>query len=130
MSHIATVKCMITDLDALEAAAEALDAQVMRGQKTFRSYQPGLHCEHALRLKDNPQAYEVGLTPRTDGQPGWNLAFDSWGNGAALVQKLGPDLVNLQNGYLAVVAERQLQRGGYRVVREATPTGIRVRAVQ
>lgn len=117
MSHIATVSCKVSDLEAFGEACDALGGELRVGQKTFKSYAGG-HCEHAVRLRNNHSAYEIGLTPRVDGEAGWNLAYDNWGPGQQLEQAFGKGLVDLQNNYLAVVAEKKLRESRWRVERE------------
>ena len=100
MSHVASVDLIVTDLDAIEQAADRLGFVLMRGQLTHEWYNTWLSdwdsaqaaanqgfdpkhfgtCQHALRLKDHhPGDYEIGLVARRDGKPGWELVYDVWG---------------------------------------------------
>lgn len=130
MSHISKVACEIKDLDALRAAAEKFGAELLYGKRTFKMYGSPAPCIHAIALKGG-SGYEVGLTYKTAGdESSFELACDFYdGN---LERAFGPQLTNLRNEYLAVVAEQQLQRRGYRVRRdlEAPAHQIRLLAVQ
>lgn len=117
MSHVATVECRVTDLDAL-AAALGGKAELRRGQASFRSYQSGQKCAHAIRLTGDAQAYEIGLQRRAEAEESYDLKYDSWGPGRALEVAFCPGLVGLRNEYMATVAEWAMQRRGWSVQRE------------
>lgn len=128
MSHVSVVKCHLRDLDALETAAEKLGGVLHRNQRTFKMYgsrpEP---CLHAITLRDEPNAYEIGLRQTAANDPHtFEFACDFFDG--KLSKAFGQNLTGLQNEYLAVVAERQLEQGGYRVVREEAEQGIRLRA--
>lgn len=127
MSHIATVQCKITDLDALEAAANVKGADLIRNVSTFKSFQQGNRCAHKLKLRDNTEAFEVGVQAAAEGE--YTLGYDSWGShGQALDRAFGSQLVDLRNEYLAVVAEKQLRSQGYMVERAVERAQIRLTA--
>ncbi len=127
MSHITTIDLMITDLDSLAKACERLGLELVRGQKTFRGYTTG-QCEHAMRVISQSQAYEVGLSKRTDGK-GYDLKWDggmsAYGPAKLLYDKLGyeaityggkaPSMDKLKDWYAAEVAKKQMRRQGFRV---------------
>lgn len=130
MSHVATVDIEVKDLDALQAACVRLGLELVRGQQTYKWY--GTHvgdhplpegfaeedlgkCDHAIRVPNNSQAYEVGVVRRRDGRPGYTLMWDFWAGGQGLQAKVGPDCQHLKREYAAVVATRQAQRNGFRV---------------
>ena len=138
MSHVATVDVHITDLQALKLACEQLGLQFMEGQQTFRWY--GRHvgdyplpagytqtdmgkCEHALRLPDNPGAYEVGIVRRRDGKPGYTLMYDFWQGGFGLEAVIGKEAKTLRQHYATQVAIRQVRKQGFRVTQTQTETG-------
>jgi hypothetical protein len=109
----------------LGTACAAKGAELRIGQKRFRSYATST-CEHAIRLLDNPSAYEIGLVRNGEA---WDLAWDNWGvGGQALQDRFGAGLVGLQNEYLAVVAEAQLRREGFMVQRVEEGQQIQLRA--
>jgi hypothetical protein len=127
VSHIAKVGCQVTDLEALGTACASKGAELRIGQKRFRSYSGGV-CEHAIRLLDNPAAYEVGLVRSGDV---WDLAWDNWDvGGQALQDRFGAGLMGLQNEYLAVVAEDQLRREGFMVQRVDEGAQIHLQAYE
>jgi hypothetical protein len=154
MSHVASVQCFVTDLQDMQAAAAACDLVLMVGQKSYKWFGTWMNdsnlapghdpntfgqCEHALRLKDHrfnkdgtPIDYEIGLVPRIDGGPGWELLYDSWsGYGDRIHAKTGKDLVKLKDEIAAAAAYRELQRSGYRVQRSITPQGdIEIRGMR
>jgi len=142
MSHVTLIDLFITDLDSLEKACERLGLELVRGQKTFKwygqwvgdykgrdaAYRQGVDtkdygkCEHAIRVKGNARAYEIGLVARTDGKPGYRLVWDNWAGGhglCATVQYPGkaqkPNADKLKDWYAAEVARKQMARKGFRV---------------
>jgi hypothetical protein len=146
MSHIASVQLFVTDLDALEAVADRLGFDLVRGATNYQWYgrfmndsqlAPGHDpktfgtCEHKLRLKNAQSGdYEIGLVRRVDGGQGWELLYDNWSTyGARLHAKAGNNLSKLKDELAAEVSTRQLQKQGYRVRRTVTPQGqIQLRA--
>jgi len=149
MSHMTDVKLKVKDLDALEEAALALGMELRRGQKTHKWYgqfmgdtrsAPGHDpktfgkCEHAIAVKGEPSAYEVGVVKALDGD-GFELLFDSWGPGQRVEAKAGRNLARLRQEYaVAVTAKRvkqTLARQGFKMTREAAEGGrvrLRLRA--
>jgi hypothetical protein len=138
MSHVATVDVHITDLEALRAACEQLGLEFVEGKRTFQWF--GEHigdyplpegfaesdmgrCDHVLRLKNNPSAYEVGVVSRRDGKPGYVLMYDFWQGGFGLEEVLGQNAGRLKQHYAAQVATRQVRKQGYRVTQTLTETG-------
>ena len=130
MSHIATVDVHITDLAALKAACAALGLEFREGKQSFRWYGKVVgdaplpagftaaemgQCESAISLRDNPQAYEVGVVKRRDGKPGYTLMYDNWHGGFGLEAVIGAQAGKLRQQYAAQVAERQARKQGYRV---------------
>jgi hypothetical protein len=145
MSHVATGKCRIFDLDALEQAASAVGLELVRDQKTYKWFGAFLNdsqvgrdavkqgarpadfgkCEHALRLKDHkPGDYEIGIKPALDGK-GYRLEYDQWGHsGRKLAAAVGgTDAEKLQDQYNLAVAMRSLVRQGYRVRQQTNEHG-------
>ncbi len=143
MSHITDVKLRVKNLDALEQAAALLDMELVRGQTTWKSYygdarsvaaQHG-QAEHAMRVKGDAKAYEIGLIKSKDGGDGWDLKFDSWGpGGSALAAKAGANLSRVRQEYAVAVAldkTKGLVRKGFVAKREALPSGVvRLRMVR
>jgi hypothetical protein len=117
MSHVATVQALVKDLDALETAVEKFGGELRRNQTSFKMWGTPERCLHAIRLKNNPGGYEIGLRQATpEDKDTFEFACDFFDG--SLVRAFGSELKNLRNEYMAVVAERQLQRRGYSVRRE------------
>jgi len=130
MSHVATIALHITELAALKAACEALDLAFREGQSNFRWYGTVVgdyplpegftasdmgQCEHAIGIKDNDRAYELGVVRRRDGKPGYLLMYDNWRGGHGLEEKIGQQAGKLKQQYAAQVAAGQARKQGYRV---------------
>lgn len=143
MSHVAEVRMRVLDLDALEAACEALGLVLRRGQRTYRWYGRFLndwsdraraaalrghdpstfgHCHHAIEVANDPQAYGIGVVPALDGV-GYDLLYDAWKGGYGLEAVAGPGLSRLVDEYAAQVAIRALMRKGYAVQRTVDAQG-------
>ena len=140
MSHVASVNCFVTELADARAAALACGFTFMENQRSYKWYgrfmndsnlAPGHdpktfgQCQHALRLKDHTSSdYEIGLVPRVDGQPGWELLYDNFASyGRRLEEKAGASLVTLKNEILAAATIRTMQRQGFRVARTVDAAG-------
>lgn len=83
MSHTVEIKdLLIRDLAALGRAATRLGLELVMGQTNYRWYGTvvGDHpfptgftnqdigkCEHAIRIPNQPDAYEIGIVTRRDG---------------------------------------------------------------
>ena len=130
MSHIATLKVQITDLDALEVAAGKFAAELRRNVHDFKAY-PGTQtrCQHVISLKGDRVAYEIGLRQLPQSAEGYEFAFDTYDG--KLERAFGAGMTQLRNEYTAVVAERQLARRGWRTRRDVdTKQEIRVVGVR
>lgn len=123
MSHITTVVLQINDLDALEAAAEELDLELVRNARDYKWYgRNNAKCEHKLRVRNaGQQTYEIGLAREGDG---YKLMFDAHMGGYGLMEKVsatgsrnGKDIDRLRQAYATAVTERTLRADGYRVQR-------------
>lgn len=112
----------ITDLDVLAEACRRLGLELVRGQRTYRwsgiheavplppdlvapGYQLG-QCDHAIRVLGNPDAFEVGLVPATDGR-GYAVTWDFWRDGFGLMAAVGRDCERLLSEYAAVARSRR-----------------------
>lgn len=138
MSHVVNVDLQIKDLEALKKACELLGLEFRENQKTYRWYGHHVgdyplpqgftkydmgHCDHALRIKGQPNAYEVGICKRRDGKPGYLMQFDFYAGGHGLMAAIGPAAVKISNEYSAAVAMKKLRAKGFRVSRKVTETG-------
>lgn len=133
MSHVVTVDVHITDLDALQAAAQQLGMEMVK-QPTYKWY--GRHmsdyplpegfqpndlgkCEYALKvIGASPETYEVGVVKRRDGKPGFSLLFDFWNSGYGLLAAIGENAANVKREYALAVAAKEMRRQGFRVNRQ------------
>lgn len=138
MSHVATIEMDITDLDALESAAKRCGLELVRGQKTYNWY--GEHvgdyplpegfsasdlgkCEHAIRVPGNSSVYEIGITKRRDGRPGYTLLFDFWQGGHGLMQFAGDECAHLRQAYSIEVAKKTARKRGFQVSEKPLQNG-------
>lgn len=128
MSHIIKQGTCILDLDALGEAAANKGGELVRDQRSHRSYQTGA-CEHAIRLLNKTSAYEVGVVRHETVENAYDLAFDDWGeDGRALVRAFGEDLNSLKHEYGAVMGERFARSQGFMTQRvEDTPQRVELR---
>lgn len=155
MSHVTTIDLEIKDLESLAKACEAMGLELMLGQKTYKwfgrhvgdyPFPPGFtkddlgKCEHAIRVKGNAQAYEIGVakypagtkkkvkladgsTVEVDVGGKYTLLFDFWNEGYGLMTKAGKDCGKLLQEYAAQVATKQARKQGYAVNRKLTADG-------
>jgi hypothetical protein len=138
MSHVVNIDFTIKDLAALEHACKSLGMELVRDQKTFKWF--GRHvgdyplpagfkaedmgkCDHALRVKGNPNAYEIGLVQRRDGVPGFTLMYDFFVGGKGLEAKVGKGCQKLRQEYAASVSTLQASRMGLRAHRTVEQDG-------
>ena len=119
MSHVAKVNIEIKDLDALRVACRKVGLEFVEGQKTFRSYQRGLTCDHAIRVpqvdveRGNSNApYEIGVI-RVKSTGAYTLLVDDFAGGFGLTALSGLRAVNVVRAYATEVATKTLTRGGY-----------------
>lgn len=69
-------------------------------------------CDHAIRVKDDKTAYEIGLYAQPDG--GFTPAFDFWGGpGARMKARVGDDGSKLKQAYAKAVACKELKKKGF-----------------
>jgi len=123
MSHVVVVDVQIKNLEALKKACETLGLEFIEGQTKFKWY--GRHvgdyplpngfnkedmgkCAHALRVKGNNRAYEIGVCERRDGQEGFCLLWDFWGGGYGLQNVVGNECDNLINEYSKEAARAEV----------------------
>lgn len=135
MSHITRISLSIGDLDALEAAAPTIGLELRRNQRTHKTYGGATgKCIHALVLKGDPSAYEIGLVQSVAGSDAaYDLNVDLW-NQTRLSEAVGGANFNrLRREYAATVAEKEmtavLARKGFQISRERLANGrIRIAA--
>ena len=148
MSHVTDLNLHVKDLECLKKSGEELGMELVKVPQ-FKWF--GTHvgdyplpagfkkedmgkCEYALRIKGNPNAYEVGVCKRRDGKEGYALLWDFWAGGKGLQAAIGNDGSKLKQSYAAQVAKKhvlQLGRQGFRMVQYRKPDGtIFVKAVR
>lgn len=130
MSHVTQMELVVTDLDILRSNAEECGMEMIE-TGTYKWY--GRHvgdypipegftqedlgkCSYALRVKGNPNAYEVGVIKNPNGD-GYVLLWDFWQDGFGLKDAIGSDGHRLTQGYQADVVVKQARREGFRVKR-------------
>lgn len=140
MSHIASVQCFVTDLDALDAVASRLGMVLERGATTYAWFGRDMGdsqlaaghnratfgtCLHKLRRADAAVGdYEIGLVARVDGKPGYEMLYDQWGHGGQRIAAVaGANLVTLKSELAAEVSTRLLARQGFRITRTQAADG-------
>jgi hypothetical protein len=136
MSHISLIALKVRDLEALDAACRRLgELELVRGQKTYRWYgrmvgdyplPEGMtpadlgRCDHAIRLKDKPNAYEIGLVRRSDH---YALLWDFWNGGYGLEAKVGANCARLKQAYAVELTRKQARSRGYSLTEAAQVDG-------
>lgn len=141
MSHVIGINLVISDLKALEAACKELGLQFMRDQKKhawYGSWQRDYdradaayknvgvdpmkygHCEHAIKVPGSD--YEIGVYNNPKGK-GFVLAYDNWGTGQVILQKLGSGLEKIKQSYAACKAELEARAKGWMTTRVKLPNG-------
>lgn len=127
MSHVVGATWSIDNLECLEAACEEIGLELVRNQKTYKWYGKWMNdysksdaaylnigikpedygkCEHAIRVKGNPSAYEIGVVKCEDGK--LRLIFDFWGAAGRAIETLaGKNATELGVRYAA----KRLEKG-------------------
>lgn len=125
MSFEAKVQCVAPNIETIERAGRVCLFEFDRTATTYKAHEGGRRCQGKLVRADHAAgAYEIGVTPRTDGQPGYNLAYDPWSRGGDLVHELaGENLSRLQNEIGVDVATAELEALGCSVARQLLPDG-------
>jgi len=141
VSHVTLVDIEIKDLDALRQACVDLGLEFKEGQKTFKWY--GTHvgdydipagfkksdmgkCDHAIGVKGNKDAYEIGVVKRRDGKSGYHLMWDFWNGGYGLQAAVGAKCGKLAQSYAEKVVQKKLQpfkAKGWNVNKATNPQG-------
>ncbi len=147
MSHVTSMDLVINDLASLKKAAEALGLEFVEGQTTWKWFgrwvddygsddaaykRHGIDpkeygkCSHALRVKGDAEAYEIGVIKNPKGE-GWVLAYDFYGgNGQKVKRIVGNSAKKLEVEYALQRATKAARKKGYRVRRkEVTVKGVR-----
>lgn len=145
MSHVASVKAFVQDLDALASVADRLGLELVKHATTYAWYGAWVNdfrganaavdnghdpanfgkCVHKLRRKDHAAGdYEIGLVPRLDGKPGYEMVYDNWGGGGRRIEQCaGKGLGALKQAMAQEVSLRIMRRQGYRVTSTTAADG-------
>ena len=115
MSHLTTISDLtVNNLAALRRAGEQCGLVLREGQQTFRAYERGTLCAHALAVEGNPDAYEVGVVQRAPGWESYDLRWDNFGgSGRALESRIGKDGALLKQHYGAASLVLAAQSMGF-----------------
>lgn len=120
MSHVVGIEFDCSDLLALKLACEGLGCELVEGQRTYKWYGKWMNdyaqadaaykslgvdpstygkCEHAIRVKGQPDAYEAGVIRNPDGK-GYSLIYDFFGEcGRKLQDAIGSNAAKLRAHY-------------------------------
>jgi hypothetical protein len=121
MSHTVDMRVSILDLEALKASCEPLGLEFLENKKTHRSYSPE-PCDHAIRVKGNSNAYEIGVQQNKVGR-GWTLKADAWQGGHGLMDAIGGiSAPKIKQEYALQLSARKIPRG-FRTQRVVTANG-------
>lgn len=126
MSHVVALQWKIKNLAVLKEVAASLGLEFRENQKTWKwygrwvndysegdaAYKRGVppeqygHGQHALSVKGNKNAYEVGVIETAPGE--YTLAWDFYDGGRGLMDKIGKDGQKLLQGYSSAIARLEL----------------------
>ena len=97
--------------------------EFMTDQKKFKWYANAQgDCDHALRVKGNSKAYEIGIVKNPEAE-GYKLLSDFYAGGKGLEACVGKNGSLLNQNYSAKVAIKQARRDGYRVKQTTKKNG-------
>ena len=150
ISHVAAVKVQVKDLESLAKAAERCGLEFMEGQQTFKWFGTWVNdysdddaaykslgidpkdygkCLHALKVKGNDQAYEIGVVANPEG--GYALLFDFYAGGYGLMSKVSAEtdkqrksLGKLQQMYALEVSKKAARKQGFAVKEKVGANGV------
>lgn len=139
MSHVVSMKMRFKDLDSLQKAGEACGLEMVEA-KTYRWW--GRHvgdyplpegftaqdlgkCDFVLRVKGQPQAYEIGVVKSPLQEGAYELLYDFYGSAGQILSKaIGGDTApKLRQEYTQQVTVKQMRKQGLRVTRSITTDG-------
>lgn len=123
MSHVVVVDIEIKDLEMLKKACEDLGLVFKENKKTYKWYGRSVgdyklpdgftaselgKCEHALSIKNNDSAYEIGVVKSKKNSESYSLLWDFWNGGYGLEKVVGKDCHKLINSYSKNVARKHV----------------------
>lgn len=119
MSHVTTIKTEIKDIACLKEACTKVGLEFREGKETYKWFGTHVgdyplpkgfkkedlgHCEHAIGVPGNKQAYEIGVVKRDNK---YTLLWDFWAGGYGLQNLAGQDCSNLTEAYTQGVALKE-----------------------
>jgi hypothetical protein len=121
VSHTAKILgIVVNDLDCLGKAAADLGLELVRDQKTYRTYSTQ-KCDHAIKMTGHSDAYEIGVVKSKDG---YDLMQDTFMGGRGMVAAVGGmDCNSLKQSYAAQVALAHYQNEGWNVTQHKMEDG-------
>lgn len=145
MSHVvAHPDVCFTDVESLRSACEELGLEFRENQKTWKywgswaedyheadaAYKHGIKPqdygkgEHAISVKGDASAYEIGLVPNPKGDGSWMPVYDFYGTyGKKIQDKAGKKLEKLKGKYNEHAIRNQAAKQGHAVRKVITPQG-------
>jgi len=140
MSHVVSIACELTDLDAIKAVCRELGLTFKENQKTYQwwGYSAGDYplpegftvddlgkCEHAIGIPGT--TWEIGLARPRNGK-GLRLLFDFFGSqGQPILNAVGGEkATEFLKRYAACKTELACQKSGYKTSRVYGKTSIKV----
>lgn len=146
MSHVVELELEVKDLNSLSKACTKLGLELVRDQHSYKWFGRSVgdypipagfkasdlgKCDHAIRIPDNKQAYEIGVVKRKDGRPGYTLLWDFWAGGYGMQAIVGNDGENLTQQYSNQLTRKKLAAKGFRMVEHMNQNGdIQLKAVR
>jgi hypothetical protein len=126
MSHLATIKTEIKDIEAVRRLCKEKGWTFHENKKTFHGMGWDKACDHAISFPGN--RYELGLTAS---DKGYSLGFDAFlaqpfqwgGSDKAAINVLGDNCGTFLQGYAVHKATIEAERMGYLVERRTLASG-------
>ena len=122
MSHTAVLEVAVHDLVCLQKACQELGAELVLEKKSFKCYAGTEECDHAIRIKNDSKAYEIGVLRISTQPETYELKTDFWQGGKGLIAYVGQDACKLYQAYNAALFEARLPFG-YSVTRQLQADG-------
>jgi hypothetical protein len=139
MSHVTAIDLEIKDIQALKLACEELGLNFKENQKTYRWYGKWVNdyrsgdaaFNHGIKPEDYGKGehavevpgskYDIGVHRSGEG---YKLAFDFWGTGKAIQEKVGKGGEKIKQLYAVHAATLAAKRKGWIVQRKTVGSKI------
>jgi hypothetical protein len=137
MSHVVEIDLAIKDLPALAEACKCLGLELVMDQHTYKWFGRSVgdypiptgysvkdlgKCDHAIRIPDNKNAYEMGVVKARGGKEGYALIWDFFAGGHGLQEKVGKDACKLTQAYQKELFQKTLPLG-FKVTQSVKASG-------